>query len=73
MRFCCDPRFSKISKRGLVISLEIGYTVCRVKRKATVSRLLQQAIWKQSFFMCGLFFPGPAALCGAIIRNPSFL
>lgn len=49
--FWRDPRFSKITKRGLVISHEIGYTVCRVKRKATVSRLLQQAIWKQSFFI----------------------
>jgi hypothetical protein len=57
--FWCDPRFSKISKRGLAISHEIGYTVCRAKRKATVSRLLQQAIWKRSFFMCGLFFRGP--------------
>ena len=33
--------------------------MCRAKRKATVSRLLQQAIWKRSFFMCGLFFRGP--------------
>ena len=55
----CDPRFSKITKRGLAISYKIGYTVCREKRKATVSRLLQQAIWKQSFFMCGLSFRGP--------------
>ena len=54
-----DPCFSKNAKRGLVISHEIGYTVCRVKRKATVSRLLQQAIWKRSFFMCGLSFRGP--------------
>ena len=54
--FWRDPRFSKISNRGLAISREIGYTVCRVKRKAAVSRLLQQAIWKRSFFMCGLFF-----------------
>ena len=29
--FWRDPRFSKITKRGLVISHEIGYTVCRVK------------------------------------------
>ena len=30
------PGFSKISNRGLAISYEIGYTVCRVKRKAAV-------------------------------------
>ena len=49
--FWSKPCFSKISKQGLAISHEIGYTVCMVKRKATVSRLLQQAIWKQSFFI----------------------
>ena len=59
--FWRDPRFSKISKRGLAISHEIGYTVCRVKRKAAVSRLLQQAIWKRSF-LCAVFFSGARSL-----------
>ena len=30
--FWRDPRFSKISKRGLAISYEIGYFVCRVEK-----------------------------------------